>query len=270
MRARRAFVASAVLVSAGVVSGCAALRSRPAAEAEEIVVVHFGDSTCATDYLPAAERVDALLAAQLAARYPRQRIASRNVCRAHDFVRQFLDGGRYARVRVQVPHIDVALIRYGQNDLARVPAAEFRAGLEELCDRLAADYPGVHLVLETNTYVDPAHGGSERRNARYDQYWDVVRTVAHARGYPLVDVFARRRQEVAAGNWDLSERSPRLARQRFGRYVHDDGEDATMAGVPGWLGDVHPNARGVALVADEELRTLVATWPDRLPRAGSQ
>jgi hypothetical protein len=42
-----------------------------------------------------------------------------------------------------------------------------------------------------------------------------------------------------------------------------------MAGVAGWFGDVHPNARGVALVADEEFRTLLAAWPDRLPRAGA-
>lgn len=248
-------------------SGCALARWLPVRSAEEIVVAHLGDSTCSTDYLPGEQRVDAVLHRRLAAHYRRQRITSLNLARPRETIRRLLDGGRYARVRAGLPRIDVALVRYGQNDLARYDPPEFRAHLEELCDRLRADYPGLHLVLETNTFVDPAHGGSDRRNARYDRYWEVVRAVARARGYPLVDVFARRRREVAAGRWDLSERSPRLALARFGRYVHDDGKDAEMAGVPGWLGDNHPNARGVVVVADEEYRTLAAIWPDHLPRA---
>jgi len=262
MRALQA-AAAAVFV---VVSACAGMRARPPVH-EEIVVAHFGDSTVQTSYLPPAERVDAVLNARLAAHYRTQRITDVNVARAREFVRQLLDGGRYDRVRAAVPHVDVALVRYGQNDLVHYAPEAFAAHLAELCDRLERDYPGIHLVLETNTWVDPAHGGSDRRNARYDLYWDVVRALAHARGYPLVDVFARRRREAAAGNWDLSERSTRLAQERFGRYVGDAAEDAAMAGVPGWLGDVHPNAAGVAVVADEELRTLVAAWPDRLPHA---
>jgi lysophospholipase L1-like esterase len=248
--------------------GCATTRvgaPAPSAE-EEIVVGHFGDSTCKTDYLPAVERVDAVLHERLVAHY-RQRITSLNLARARETTRQLLDGGRYARVRAVVPRLDVAFVRYGQNDLVRGTPEAFRADLEQLCDRLQADYPGIHLVLETNTFVDPAHGGSERGNARYDRFWEVTRTVARARGYPLVDVFARRRREVEAGNWDFSERSPRLALTHFGYYVHDDSRDAEMAGVPGWLGDPHPNARGVALTADEEFRTVAAVWPERLPRA---
>ena len=40
-----------------------------------------------------------------------------------------------------------------------------------------------------------------------------------------------------------------------------------MAGVPDWFRNPHPNFRAVMLTADEEMKTLVATWPDRLPTA---
>jgi lysophospholipase L1-like esterase len=232
------------------------------------VVLHFGDSTCITDYLPRSARVDVVLNARLAAHYREQTIVSHNVARSGEFIREFLDSGRYERaVRRRIARIDVALVRYGQNDMKFYAPEEFLAHLGELCDRLEEDYPGVHLVLETNTYVDPARGGSERTDARYRRYWAVIRRVARARGYPLVDVYARRRREAAAGNWDQNRRSRRLALERFGRIVVDDGEDATMAGVRGWFGDAHPNARGVSIIADEEWRTLVARWPTRLPRA---
>jgi lysophospholipase L1-like esterase len=235
---------------------------------ERIVVAHFGDSTCSTDYLWHWQRVDAVLNAKLRAHYPEQHIASYNLCRSGEFIREFLESGRYDRdVRQRLARIDVALVRYGQNDLKYYSTDEFRRYLEELCDRIAADYPGVHLVLETNTYVDPAHGGIQTRNAKYDRYWDVLRAVAAARGYPLVDVFARRRAEVARGNWDQNRRSSKLAMQYFGRNVLDDSKDAEMVGVPGWFRDGHPNPNGVRIIADEEFRTLVATWPDRLPRA---
>src|SRR5439155_684376 len=147
---------------------------------------------------------------------------------------------RYERdVRGRVPHLDIALIRYGHNDRGRFSLEEFGRQLEELCDRLRRDYPGVHLVLETNSYIDPVHNASERMNEEYDRTWEVVRRVARERQYPLVEVFARLRREVTAGNWDLCIRNP------------------------------HPNFRAVTITADEEFRTLTAAWPGRLPKAGA-
>jgi lysophospholipase L1-like esterase len=243
-----------------------AAPSLPAA-GPEVVVAHFGDSTCSTDYLPAGQRVDAVLNGLLTARYPAQRIVNRNVCKSGEWIRSFVDSGRYARVRARVPRVDVALVRYGQNDMKYYPPEEFRSQLAELCDALAADYPGVHLVLETNTWVDPAHGGFERANTKFERYWEEIRALARERGYPLVDVAARRRREIARGNWDFSIRNKELAQKRYGRWILDDGKDAEMAGVPHWFKDTHPNVRGVRLVADEELRTLTTRWPEALPRA---
>ena len=41
-----------------------------------------------------------------------------------------------------------------------------------------------------------------------------------------------------------------------------------MAGAADWFRNPHPNFRAVTITADEEFRTLTATWPDRLPKAG--
>jgi len=126
----------------------------------------------------------------------------------------------------------------------------------------------VHLVLETNSYIDPVHNASDRMNEEYDRVWEVVRRVARERRYPLVEVFARLKREVQAGNWDLCIRNDELAEKRFGRQIVDDSKDGEMAGAADWFRNPHPNFRAVTITADEEFRTLTATWPDRLPKAG--
>ena len=150
---------------------------------KSVVIVHFGDSTCITSYLPNEQRVDAVLNAKLAAHYKEQRIVSYNVAQDGDFIRRFLDEGRYQRdVRDKIKRIDIALIRYGQNDMKRFKPEEFKAHLNGLCDRLLADYPGVKLVLETNTYIKRGD------NERYNRYWEITRQVAAKRKLPLVDI----------------------------------------------------------------------------------
>lgn len=232
----------------------------------DVIVAHLGDSTCATNYLAPEMRVHSVLNRRLAARYREQRIVSRNLCRSGEFIRELLEE-RYASVRASEPHIDVALIRYGHNDLALFSPDQFRIYLERLCNRLRTDYPGIHLVLETNTYLDPEHGGSDQANELFNRYWDMSRRVARGRGLPLVDIFERRRDEVQAGNWDLSIRNRRLALERFGQLILDDSKDREMARVEGWFNDVHPNANGVEIAADEEFRTLTTRWPSQLPLA---
>ena len=129
--------------------------SRPIEKAE-VVIVHFGDSTCITSYLPKEQRVEAVLNDRLSAFYENQRIVSHNVAAGGDYIRQFLDSGRYKKaVKDRIPHIDIALIRYGHNDQKHCEPVDFQRHLEELCDLLVTDYPGVQIVLETNTWVDP-------------------------------------------------------------------------------------------------------------------
>ncbi len=245
----------------------------------DVVVVHFGDSTAITDYLPESDRIDHVLNARLAARYPGQHITNLNVARNADTIRAFLAPRRLlhglvtrrsryeAEVLETIPHIDIALIRYGQNDMKRITPDAFKAEVARLCDRLLHDYPGVHIVLETNTYMDPAHGGRSRDNANNDVYWQKIRDVARERGYPLVDVYRRRQREIAAGNWDFYIRSQKLSKQRYGHLIVDGSKDAEMANERIWFGNRHPNPNAIHVTADEELRVLESAWPTQLPRA---
>ena len=122
----------------------------------EVVIVHFGDSTCITSYLPKEKRVESVLNDRLAAFYENQRIVNHNVAAGGDYIRQFLDSGRYRRVvKEKIPQIDLALIRYGHNDQKHCEPVEFKRHIEEFCDRLAEDYPNVQVILETNTWVAP-------------------------------------------------------------------------------------------------------------------
>lgn len=223
----------------------------------EIVVAHFGDSTCACAYLKPEERVDAILEKTLRKYYRGQEIDNVNVAKGGEFIRLLLDGGRSIynnkihpkryeeSIRKQCPRIDIALVRYGQNDWNlrnRKDVAPdgyneetFRKDLVRLIETLQKDYPGIHVILETGTY----YGDESDRMA--NRYWDVVRAVARERGLPLVDNYKRWEEEVKHGT-----PVDKLHREK-------DKE--------------HPSALGVSIHADEEFKVIRALWPKRLPRA---
>ena len=238
---------------------------------QEVVIVHFGDSTCITSYLPAEQRVDAALNDRLSNFYRDQRIVSHNVAAGGDYIRQFLDSGRYKKaVKNRIPHIDIALIRYGHNDQKHCEPVEFKRHLEEFCDLLAKDYPGVQIVLETNTWVDPTHHAADpetsvKLNERMNAVWDVVRQLAKERKYPLVEIYERKKKETQAGNWDQRIRHQQLSMEKFGKRILDGSKDNEMKDVPGWFYDNHPNATGVKIIADEEFRMMTSLWPKALP-----
>jgi hypothetical protein len=54
----------------------------------EVVIVHFGDSTCITSYLPNEQRVESVLNKRLAAFYENQRIVSHNVAAGFSMARK--------------------------------------------------------------------------------------------------------------------------------------------------------------------------------------
>jgi lysophospholipase L1-like esterase len=249
------------------------LQPAEAADArQEVVIVHFGDSTCITSYLPETQRVEAVLNDRLSAFYKHQKIVSHNVAAGGDYIRQFLDSGRYKKsVKDKIPHVDIALIRYGHNDQKHCEPSDFKRHLEEFCDLLKTDYPGIQIILETNTWVDAEHYSGDlpataRFNQRMDSVWAVVRQLAGERKYPLVEIYERKKRETEAGNWDQRIRNQKLSQEKFGRPILDGSKDEEMKDVPGWFLDNHPNANGVKIIADEEFKTITSLWPDALPR----
>jgi lysophospholipase L1-like esterase len=246
---------------------------------EELVIAHFGDSTCATIYLLKEQRVDALLNAKLSEKYKGQKIRNVNLGLDGDFIRQFIDNGRYEKVKVENPKIDIALIRYGMNDWKKLPKEEqnklkkadhFSKHLEELCDKLLADYPGINIVLETNTYVCLKHSGDMWMNDHWNLYWQAARELARDRKYSIVDIQSRYKKEIDDGNWDFFIRNQVMARKKFGSVIVDSSKDDEMKseGVA-WFSDGHPNFRGVTLIADEEFKTITERWPTKLPASDS-
>ncbi len=250
---------------------CLSPTLEAADDPREVVIVHFGDSTCITGYLPANQRVETVLNQRLSAFYKEQMIVSHNVAAGGDYIRQFLDYGRYEKVvKDKIPHIDIALIRYGHNDQKHCEPPDFKQHLEEFCDLLRKDYPEIQIVLETNTWVDPQHyngdpAATARFNQRMDSVWAVVRQVAGERKYPLVEIYERKKKETEAGNWDQRIRSQKLSQERFGKRILDGSKDEEMKDVPGWFVDNHPNANGVEIIADEEFRTITRLWAKSLP-----
>jgi lysophospholipase L1-like esterase len=249
------------------------LQPAEAADArQEVVIVHFGDSTCITSYLPETQRVEAVLNDRLSAFYKHQKIVSHNVAAGGDHIRQFLDSGRYKKsVKDKIPHVDIALIRYGHNDQKHCESSDFKRHLEEFCDLLRTDYPGIQIILETNTWVDAEHYSGDlpataRFNQRMNSVWAVVRQLAGERKYPLVEIYERKKRETEAGNWDQRIRNQKLSQERFGKPILDGSKDEEMKDVPGWFLDNHPNANGVKIIADEEFKTITSLWPDALPR----
>jgi len=245
MRKAAVSVLGVVLFAAGV--------ARPE---EKVVVAHFGDSTCICSYLKRDKRVDALLEKKLQAHYRGQKIDNVNVAQGGEFIRQFLDGGkglssgsnakRYEqKIRPRNPKIDIALIRYGQNDWkleqrkdiapGGYSEKEFKKDLLRLIGTLRKDYPGVHIVLETGTYF----GGSSWTGRVAQRYWKAVRELAAEQRLPLVDNWKRWEAETKQGNTALRKGG-------------------------------HPTEEGVRLHADEEFRVLTRLWPTRLPKAGEE
>ena len=256
----------------GLLAACSSPVLAGAEARQEVVIVHFGDSTCITGYLPNDQRVEAALNHRLSAFYRHQKIVSHNVAAGGDYIRRFLDKGRYEKaVKDKIPHIDIALIRYGHNDQKHCEPIEFKRHLEEFCDLLRQDYPGIHIILETNTWVDPEHhsgdpNATNRFNERMNSVWEVVRRVASERKYPLAEIYERKKKETEAGNWDQRIRNQKLSQEKFGKRILDGSNDEEMKGVPGWFVDNHPNANGVKIITDEEFKIITCLWPKTLPK----
>jgi acyl-CoA thioesterase-1 len=225
----------------------------------------LGDCTLATSYLPIHLKNEAVLLRMLKSRYPGQAFA---------IVNEGLEGEplagclrRYERTFARHPAPDYVFLRYGVQDRRKYGVKEFRRRLVEICARLRHDFPWVRIVLETGIYVDYPDHYEFDRNAVLQPLYDVIREVGRRDGLPVVDIYERMKRETERGNWDLRARG-------YG-VVDDDipvlgaGQDHLHGHDVRWFTNIHPNAAGIAVIADEEARVLAARWPDslRVPRA---
>ena len=153
----------------------------------ETVIVHIGDSITATSYLPFDQRIDVLLNTMCRKEFPHRRIRNINLGVDGEYIGDFIDGGRYqSAVKEHLAKIDIAVIQYGNNDSRKYDAAEFRKRLGTLCDKLAADYPGIRFVIGTGPYI---YGNEYANLKQYAAYWQASRDLAAERSLPLADIY---------------------------------------------------------------------------------
>ena len=194
----------------------------PAAEKDEVIVAHIGDSITITSYLPFSKRIDALLAASIARDFPALKVRNLNFGADGEYAKLLIESGRYQKaLKENYKKIDIAIIRYGANDrVHNIPMDETKKYMNLLCDNLEKDYPGIRILIGTGPYFDKSD-----QNSRYIPLWDMDRELAQKRKYPLIDIYARFEQE----------HSTATARAE---------------------GDMHPSAHGVSLAAEEEYKAL--------------
>lgn len=191
----------------------------------ETVIVHIGDSITATSYLPFDRRIDVLLNGMCRKEFPDRRIRNINLGVDGEYIGELLDGGRYqSAIKEHLAKIDIAVIQYGSNDSRKYDAAEFRKRLGTLCDRLAADYPGIRFVICTGPYI---YGVDYANLKQYAAYWQASRDLATERSLPLADIYK----------------------------AMEAKKDPALSIKPG---DAHPSVAGVQVRAETEFTALRA------------
>jgi lysophospholipase L1-like esterase len=170
--------------------------------------------------------------------------------------------GWYFEARERCPTADAVIVEFAANDGKVYSPEIFGRKLRALCDRVQQDYPKAKIVLATGMYLDPAHSAGyylaaywvkgfqpgASRNAYLHPYFEETRTLAKARGYTLADLCARIRAETEAGDWDLRVRADDTL---------DASQDAEHAGDRDWFNNIHPNLRGLDVMADALVKTLL-------------
>jgi len=227
-------------------------------------IVHiglFGGSSVATTYLPEETKHHVVLEKELSAAYPGQEIKVSNLADNGEFIARYLLNGKYEIHRADLTGLDVAIIRFGTNDIKRMKRPEYRKQLDKFVALLQEDFPGVQIIMETGMYLDyPKHYSSDR-NASLNPVWQASRDLAQEKGFPLVDFYEAAKEETAAGNWDLRVR----ARAADGPFVLDASRDAGKENNPKWFTDIHPNPEGVRVAVREEVKAIREKFSTALP-----
>ena len=211
----------------------------------------FGDCTVANELWPLANRPEQHLAVRLRRAFPAQPFLIRNVAASGESAGDFLNW-RIEPVVSALPRLDVAFIRYGINDRKQHGIAGCIANLRQLCTRLQAQFAGVTLIIETGMWVDyPAHYLWDR-NTPLASLYAAMATFAAEAGIPLLDLFHLMQHETRRGNWDLRVRGLPTPEHT----VLDDSFDAFYGEDAAFFTNIHPNSRGMGLIAAWEVALL--------------
>ena len=226
----------------------------PSPSAGALAIALLGDCTVYCGYLPPSQRPCGVLGRQLAAAGWPAFVC--DLSQDGDSVATLL--ARYERDVLPAPRIDVAFIRYGVTDRKDYGADRFAGLLSQLCDRLESDFPSIHIAIETGMHVDyPDHYPFDR-NAKLAPLYEEARRFAAERRHPMVDIYAALERRTAAGDWDWRIRGLGIGRPAS---PHDASQDHLHKGDPDWFFNIHPNRRGIELIAELE-RGAVATMQE--------
>lgn len=161
-------------------------------------IVCFGDSITGVYYHSGGQRAWCdMLGLALEKAYPRANLEMFNAGISGHTTKEAL-----SRIQRDVldrnPHLVV--VKFGMNDVARVPIDQFKNNLKTIAKRCLASGSAVVLCTPNSVFEN-----KPRPNARLDEYSDVVRNIAKALNLPLVDLFRdwqkqRKKDEI---EWSL-------------------------------------------------------------------
>ena len=242
----------------------------------EVHIVHFGDSITAAKYVQPIHRLEAITQKHLRAAYNNDKIFCHNVSKGGRWIAKFMRPGGWYETKCLPVHkrMDMCFIMFAVNDEDHRTSEQFEADLISMCDRVERDYPGVKIVLCTAVHVKDrdwwAQMGADAEEPISRKHYSKTRQVAAQRGYLLVDVYKRTVEQMHKGNWDMFIRNQKLSREHYKKVIIDDSKDAERAADgTKWFKDVHPNVRGLELIADLEVEVLQAAYPEKLPSDGT-
>ena len=195
-----------------------------------------------------------------------------------EFIRRLLDSGRYDKAAAKLPGLDYILIRYGLNDVARVPEFDtaFPKDFHELIARLRKDHPGAVLIPMT---VIPMSADLKSDEPKAKRINDLVRQVAAEEKLTVFDIYPRYAAEQAKGPNMLNYRRYPLSKipEKYREFakpylwgdkdpavvVLDNRLDAHFGNLDGWYSDRHPNLAGYHVIASETAKFLAPLIRER-------
>jgi lysophospholipase L1-like esterase len=124
----------------------------------------------------------------------------------------------------------IVFIQIGCNDARRIPKDTFKAGLEELIDKLQK--ANIQVIQCSLTSVGERHDGGNKDDPKLDAFAEIEREVAKAKGVPLNDL-----------------------RKAFVEHWKQHNPDNKVSGILTYDGN-HFNQKGHDFVAEQMLKKL--------------